>query len=300
MAEPAAATVPWTRGGPYGLDGLFYPSEEERESPHSGGSFRLMFYLYHALRTLLYGRHELAYVAANQFIYYEPHDPRANVAPDVWVCYGVPKEPERYSFRTWEEGATPSFVVEISSRNSRPEDRGRKLPLYQDVLRCQEYLIYDEERHEFLFYRRENQRFRLVPPGPDGRVYSQELEAWFGLEPGLLMRVYDPDGEPVRWAEELHELAAFERRHAQEEARRAEAALHELDVQRQRAEEERQRAEEERQRAETERQRAQEERRRAEAEHQQAQEERRRAALLEAELQRLRSELERLRQDSSS
>jgi Uma2 family endonuclease len=257
MHETTAPVLTPPRGSRWGLDGLYYRAEEERTVPLSGAAIRLIFYLYGALRHLLYPRHELVYVAADQFIYYVPHDPGHPVAPDVWVCYGVPKEPERPCFRTWEEGLSPSFVVEISSKDSRGEDRGPKFSIYQDALQCREYLIYDEDLDELLLYRRQGDRFALVPPAADGRVYSEEVEAWFGREPGILVRVYDPEGQPVVNFEEALAHAAL---------------------------------------AERLRLRAEEERRRAEEAEQRMAEERRRAEVLEAENARLRAELARLQQ----
>jgi Uma2 family endonuclease len=243
VTEQAATTSPERkRGSAWSPDGLFYPCTEEREAPLTGAAVRLMFYLYQALRTLLYPRREDVYVAADQFIFYEPHNPNVRVAPDIWVCYGVPKEPERDNFRIWEEGAVPSFVVEISSKLSRAGDRGKKLPLYRDVLRCREYLIYDEQRAEILFYRLEAGAYRLVPPEPDGRFYSREVDAWFGKDPELLMRVYDPAGVSLLWVEEFHaEARRFAQLHRETERRRAEEAL-ELERERQRADVEHQRA----------------------------------------------------------
>jgi Uma2 family endonuclease len=297
MGEGNGPVLARRRGSVWGLDGLHYPCEEERKVPLSGDAIRLILYLYAALRRLLYPRYELVYVAADQFIYYVPHDPKRNVAPDVWVCYGVPKEPERQVFRTWEEGATPSFVVEVSSGESRVEDRGRKFDLYRDVLRCQEYLIYDEDLKELLLYRREGEAFELAPPAPDGRLYSQEVQAWFGPEPGLLVRIYDRDGRPVADMQELYEQAEGAdqiRLRLEEEARelrrREEAALQEAEQARCREEEARQQVDQARRREEEARQQVDQARRREE-------EARLRADEVAAENERLRGEVTRLLQD---
>jgi len=257
MAERAVVVPEQRRGSSWGADGLYYPSTEERDVPLSGPAIHLIFYLYSALRRLLYPRHPQVYVAADQFIYYKSHDPSVKVAPDVWVCCGVPQEPERDVFRTWDEGATPGFVAEISSLDSRTDDRVRKFALYQDALRCREYLIYDEDLDELLLYRRVGEKLALVPPAADGRVYSEEMDAWFRREPGLLVRVYGPDGEPVPDVEELVEDAARIRRHLEEETR-------ELTM-------------------------------RINRESQRADQESRRAAGLEMEVERLRTEIARLR-----
>jgi Uma2 family endonuclease len=274
MIEQDVAIRRHPRGSRWGEDGLYYPAEEERTVPLSDAAICLIFYLLAALRHVLYARHELVYVAADQFIYYVPHDPRHPIAPDVWVCDDVPKEPPRAVFRTWEEEQTPSFVVEISSKESRGEDRGPKFAIYQDVLRCREYLIYDEGLDELLLYRRVDETFRQVEPAPDGRVYSEELNLGFGKEAGLLVRVYTPDGQAVANVEELFDqtetLAGIRRRLEEERSLLAT----QLEAEQRNSAQERQRAQAERQRAEA---------------------ERRRAADLAEENERLRAELARLR-----
>jgi Uma2 family endonuclease len=224
MVKGSVTVLATRRGSAFGPDGRFYPSTEEPAVPLSGAAIRLILYLYAALRRLLYPRHEMVYVAADQFIYYAPHDRTRKIAPDIWVCYGVPKQPERDVFRTWEEEATPSFVAEISSRESRNEDRGHKFSLYEDVLRCREYLLYDEELDELLLYRRQGDALRPVPPDEDGRVHSEELDVSFGRDPETLVRVYGPDRQPVLDMEEVYEYAkqaeveARLRRHFEERA----------------------------------------------------------------------------------
>src|SRR5437879_1949266 len=65
------------------------------------------------------------YVAANMFLYYVEGDRRRHVSPDLFVVKGVPKltEPERRSYRTWEEGGKgPNTIVEYTSPSTRRED----------------------------------------------------------------------------------------------------------------------------------------------------------------------------------
>jgi Uma2 family endonuclease len=245
MSEEGATRLRRERGSVWGPDGLYYPREETRapeEGPRlSGAAIRLLFYLYGALRHLLYPKHEDVYVAADQLIYYLPHEPSMRVAPDVWVCFGVPKQPERQVFRTWEEGATPSFVIEISSPETRAMDRGERLALYQDALGCQEFLIYDEELDELVLYRRSGDAFELVPPEADGKLYSQEVGARFAREPGILVRVFGPDGEVVLNMKEVYQHAeALERiqthLQAEAEAARQSAELAAAEAERLRAE----------------------------------------------------------------
>ena len=81
------------------------------------------------------------YVSGDLFIYYEEGNPRARVAPDVFVVFGVPKH-KRPIYKLWEEGVVPAFVMEVASRGTWREDEGRKVKLYER-LGVPEYWQYD-------------------------------------------------------------------------------------------------------------------------------------------------------------
>ena len=76
-------------------------------------------------------------VSGDLFIYYEEGNPRARVAPDVFVAFGVPSH-KRPSYKLWEEGVVPAFVMEVASAGTWREDDGRKAKLYER-LGVQEY-----------------------------------------------------------------------------------------------------------------------------------------------------------------
>ncbi len=81
------------------------------------------------------------YVSADLFIYYEEGNPKARVAPNVFVVFGVPKH-NRWTYKLWEEGPAPAFVMEVASRGTWREDEGRKAVLYER-LGVREYWQYD-------------------------------------------------------------------------------------------------------------------------------------------------------------
>ena len=66
-------------------------------------------------------RGQLAFVGADQFIYWKQHDAHCRVAPDVYVLPGIPPETHVPSWRIWESGIAPSFCVEIVSRDWRKD-----------------------------------------------------------------------------------------------------------------------------------------------------------------------------------
>ena len=51
------------------------------------------------------------------------------MAPDVIVVFGV-EDRERMTYRVWEEGKGPDFVLEVASRSTWREDVGAKRAVY--------------------------------------------------------------------------------------------------------------------------------------------------------------------------
>jgi Uma2 family endonuclease len=218
----------------------------------------------------------MAYVSGNMMMYYEPGNRRRHVSPDVFVALGVPKvrEPERRSYLVWLDKA-PDLVIELTSASTRREDMEDKFRLYRDVLRVQEYFLFDPYA-EYLEpplqgYRLRRGRYGRIRPA-QGRLPSK-LVGLHLERAGPQLRLYDPTSG--QWLPTPQENADA----AQE---RADAAQ--------------QRAEVERQRADAAQQRAEAATRQAEDEKRQAEEARRRA---EAEVESLRRELEALRRRSS-
>jgi Uma2 family endonuclease len=219
---------------------------------------------------------ENIYAGANMFVYYERGNPRGVFSPDVFVTRGVPKRVRR-TFKIWEEGKPPSFVMEVSSDSTWLEDTGNKKALCAR-LGVQEYFLFDPlcdylepNLQGFTLVDGEYQR---IAAGADGSVFSPVL--------GLMLRA---EGSTLR----CYEPATGERLLRFEEAPEA----HRLAEQRwQAAEREREQAEREREQAEREREQAERERAQAERERDAAQRARenaeQRARAAEAELARLR------------
>ena len=83
-----------------------------------------MMYVTSALRWWFekHGREDV-YVGMNNFLYYERGNPRAVVAPDVFVVVGVPASPPRDSYLLWNEPKGPDFVLEVTSKSTRRHRR---------------------------------------------------------------------------------------------------------------------------------------------------------------------------------
>ena len=69
------------------------------------------------------------YVGSNNFLYYERGNPRAVVAPDVYVEVGAAAH-LRDTYLLWNEPKGPDFVLEVTSTSTRREDERRKRDVY--------------------------------------------------------------------------------------------------------------------------------------------------------------------------
>ena len=100
------------------------------------------------------------YVWGNLLLYYEEGNPRKQVSPDVLVALRVPKEPKRDTYLVWKEGKAPDFVVEITSKSTKREDKEKKFAIYRDILKVSEYFLFDPTED---YLDPPLQGFRLVP-----------------------------------------------------------------------------------------------------------------------------------------
>ena len=94
---------------------LHFP--EEAEVPESQRHYEIRTALYQLLSFWL---RERATVGSDQFLYFDASNPKACLAPDVFVQLGTPG-PEITSWKTWERG-TPDLAIEIASRSDAPDE----------------------------------------------------------------------------------------------------------------------------------------------------------------------------------
>ncbi len=166
------------------------------------------------------------YVSGDILTYYTKGDPRAVVAPDVLVSFGIGQK-RRHTYKVWEEGKVPDFVMEFSSKTTYQNDLTDKMELYA-ALGIPNYLLYDAEA---LYLPSPLMGFRLVEgvyvpvvPGVDGGVHSDVLGLDFHIRDRRL-GVYDPVAAqwlqtPVEKAETRAEQEAIARQKAEEEVER--------------------------------------------------------------------------------
>ena len=117
-----------------------YPCSDGQPMAESDFQLEPLVYAITALRTHFHHRKKV-YVAGDMFLYHEEGNPRAVVAPDVFVVVGAPVH-KRMSYKLWEEPKAPDFVLEVTSRSTRKEDQGRKREVYAS-LGVGEYWLFD-------------------------------------------------------------------------------------------------------------------------------------------------------------
>ena len=180
----------------YLADEIVYPDSDGRPVAESDFQLIPLLYAIDALKAHFQAREDV-YVAGDMFLYYEEGNPRAVVAPDVFVVIGAPKQ-DRHSYLLWKEPKAPDFVLEITSRSTRSEDQGVKRGVYAFV-GVREYWQYDPTGD---YLKPSLKGFRLVEenyePLPAGISESGELSIYsevLGLEVRLenkRLRFYDP------------------------------------------------------------------------------------------------------------
>ena len=88
------------------------------------------------------------YVSGDMLMYYEEGNPRKSVAPDVFVVLGADRDEDCDTYLLWREPKAPDFVLEVTSKSTRRNDRVTKHTLYES-LGVAEYFLFDP-RAEYL------------------------------------------------------------------------------------------------------------------------------------------------------
>ncbi len=151
-------------------------------------------------------------VGGNQLMYWNPHNGREHVSPDVYMVLDY-KPPLPAKWQTWIEGKFPEIVFEISSPSTWRTDVGGRWedkPALYKRRGVREYYIFDPQAavqpalRGYGWVEGEWQRYELLPSGglwspllgTELRVLPMGENEWRPAGPWL--RVLDPDtGEPI-------------------------------------------------------------------------------------------------------
>ena len=192
---------------------IYYPESDGQPMAETDLHRDEMYDLIYALRRR-YRDVPDVYVTGNLFLYYFQGDPRAVVAPDVFLVKGVAKG-QRRIYKLWEEGRVPSLVIELTSDSTRDEDLSRKKLCYE-CLGVEEYYLHDPYQ-DYLDpalqgFRLVNGRYQRIEPEAGGSLRSLTTGLLLRTEGSRLRLVDATTGAPRPWDEERDEELARLRR----------------------------------------------------------------------------------------
>ena len=216
-----------------------YPDSDGEPMADNDWQFTALTNTASALRVRYQDRPDV-YVAGDMLVYYRMNDNQTRVAPDVYVVFGAAGNHRRRSWRTWQEGKPPDFVLEVASPGTWERDAGKKREIYAEM-GVTEYWRFDPTGDCFtpslVGERLENGQYREIPlSSEDGilRGYSELLGLDLCVLPGLELRLYDPvtgewlhthqESEAARQVEAAARQVAETAREAAEDALIAEQA----------------------------------------------------------------------------
>jgi len=133
------------------------------------------------------------------------------------VVKGVPKG-LRKSYKLWEEGVGPCFVIEVTSESTRDDDLRRKLDLYER-LGVEEYFLHDPlgdylnpSLQGYRLAAGPGGKYRTIVPERDGSLTSRTTNLRLRREGESLRLVDLASGTPLptieESLEEIRRLAA--------------------------------------------------------------------------------------------
>ena len=201
-----------------------YPSSDGKPLAENDLQRHAILYACGAL-CLRYQDHPDVYVSGDLLIYYEEGNRKVSVAPDAFVVFGVEDHP-RTSYKMWEEGKGPSFVLEVASPNTWEEDVREKPGIYAG-LGVQEYFLFDP-RGEHLAPRL--QGYRLVGGGYERLPAVESIDRTLTLTSEMLGLELRAKGEEMRFHDPAtgETLLSYGEEHAARRA--AEARVAELEA----------------------------------------------------------------------
>ena len=162
------------------------------------------------------------YVSGTLMMYDVEGPSRTAVSPDILVSFGIGKKLRR-TYKVWEEGKPPDFVMEFSSKGTFQNDLGHKKAHYASM-GIPEYFLCDIDRRylptPLMGFRLKDGTYERIPENVDGSIPSVTLGVSFHLLDEGLAVYAEAMGHWLQTPAEAAEAA--EQRAEQEAAARAE------------------------------------------------------------------------------
>ncbi|MBC6474215.1 MAG: Uma2 family endonuclease [Hormoscilla sp. GM102CHS1] len=228
---------------------VVYPEPDGEPMAESDPARKYLVYGVEALQQYFRHRPDV-YVTGNLWLSYTQGVPSAAVCPDVFVVFGVENR-ERQSYKVWEEnGKTPDWVLEVTSKKTYRKDEQEKPDIYAQM-GVSEYFQYDptgDYLNPPLKGRRlVGSRYQVLAPSRTEDGTTAFSSVVLGLEMRLLpdgrLRFFDPEtGEYLRTPQESEQERVREKELAAQERKRADREKELAAQERERADREKERA----------------------------------------------------------
>ena len=224
-------------------DADMYPYSDGKIMAETGLHVDAILYALATLRNW-FASHVRVQVGANMFVYYQEGDASKRLTPDLFVVRGLEALPEP-SFKIWEAGRPPTFVLEVASPSTEKRDRDEKQALYASM-GVEEYwrfapkgFLQDLERERVRLVGGVLQGLGYAPleSAPDGSIRGEvlglDIRADEQPETRHLLRFRDPEtGQDLLTFGELQEARIEEaagRREAETKLRQEAASRREAE-----------------------------------------------------------------------
>jgi hypothetical protein len=194
---------------------VVYPESDGKPMAENETQLFLMMALIAHLRARFGG--PSAHVGGDMFWYPVEGQPDIVRAPDVFVAFGRPQDPERRSWKQWEESNHPlDLVIEVVSPTNHWHELARLLTFYE-THGVREYVVLDPEAGRVDVFRRIDDHLVAC----DGVITSELAQLRFEAHDAMI-DVFDLALGRVLAPHELHALAAAEQSRGDNEFARAE------------------------------------------------------------------------------
>ena len=164
------------------------------------------------------------YISGNIMMYDIEGPMRTAVSPDILVAFGLGQKFRR-TYKVWEEGKPPDFVMEFSSKRTYRNDLDEKMALYARM-NIPDYFLYDPDRRylpsPLMGFRLVAGTYVEIAPDSDGGIRSEILDLNFHLtEDGLTLY----NSRAQEWLQTRAEKAEAEVERLQAELARLKARM---------------------------------------------------------------------------
>ena len=121
-------------------DGVYYPDSDDEPMAVTDRHRKEMMRTLNTFDAHFQTKQDV-YVSGDIFMYYVKGEPGAVISPDVLISFGLDKK-ERPTYKVWEEGKVPEFVMEFSSEKTYDNDLTIKKDTYAS-LGIADYFLFD-------------------------------------------------------------------------------------------------------------------------------------------------------------